>query len=161
MSSLLLRRATPSDVPVLLSLIRALATYERAPDAVLATEADLLRDGFGATPRYFATLAELEGKPAGFSLWFFNYSTWLGRAGIYLEDLFVLPELRGKGVGRALLADLARVALEEKCGRVDWAVLNWNEPAIAFYERIGAKKMSGWFTMRVEGEDSLRTLAGG
>jgi len=147
-------------VPVLLQLIRALATYERAPDAVVATEADLLREGFGAQPRFRATLAEYDGAVVGFSLWFYNYSTWLGRAGIYLEDLFVLPELRGKGIGRALLAELARTALAEKCGRVDWQVLDWNSPAIEFYERLGAKKVSGWFNMRVQGEAALRQLAG-
>jgi GNAT superfamily N-acetyltransferase len=159
MSGVRLRRAERTDVPTLLALIRALATYERAADAVIATEADLLRDGFGSEPRFRATIAEFNGAPAGFSLWFYNYSTWLGRPGIYLEDLFVLPELRGKGIGRALLAELAQTALAEGCGRLDWQVLDWNESAIAFYESLGAQRTNGWFNLRVQGNESLRKVA--
>ncbi len=159
MSPIRLRRAERGDVPTLLTLIRALANYERAPDAVIATHADLLRDGFGPEPRFRATIAELNGTSAGFSLWFYNYSTWLGRPGIYLEDLFVMPELRGQGIGRALLADLAQTALAEGCGRVDWQVLDWNESAIAFYESLGARRTQGWFNMRVQGDESLRRMA--
>ena len=154
-----LRTAEARDVPALLRLIRALAEYERAPGAVIATEADLLREGFGETPRFHATLAERDGVPIGFSLWFYNYSTWLGRAGIYLEDLFVLPGERGRGVGRALLGELGARALRENLGRVDWAVLDWNQPAIDFYRAIGAKEMSEWQIMRVEGTDALKKLA--
>ncbi len=154
-----LRPAEASDVPALLRLIRALAEYERAPGAVTATEADLLRDGFGVSPRFHATLAEREGSPIGFSLWFYNYSTWLGRAGIYLEDLFVLPGERGRGVGRALLGELGARALREGLGRVDWAVLEWNQPAIDFYRALGAKEMSEWRIMRVEGQAALEKLA--
>jgi GNAT superfamily N-acetyltransferase len=154
-----LRPAVASDVPLLLRLVRELATYEREPDAVVATEESLLRDGFGPQPLFRATLAEWNGAPAGFALWFFNYSTWLGKPGIFLEDLFVLPELRGKGIGKALLCELAAVALREGCGRFQWQVLDWNEPSIRFYEGLGAKRMQQWLTMRVEGDEALRALA--
>jgi GNAT superfamily N-acetyltransferase len=154
-----LRPAVASDVPLLLRLIRDLAAYEREPEAVVATEESLLRDGFGPEPLFRATLAEWNGAPAGFALWFFNYSTWLGKPGIFLEDLFVLPELRGKGIGKALLCELAAVALREGCGRFQWQVLDWNEPSIRFYEGLGAKRMQQWLTMRVEGDEALRALA--
>jgi GNAT superfamily N-acetyltransferase len=154
-----LRPAVASDVPLLLRLVRELATYEREPDAVVATEESLLRDGFGPQPLFRATLAEWNGAPAGFALWFFNYSTWLGKPGIFLEDLFVLPELRGKGIGKALLCELAAVALREGCGRFQWQVLDWNEPSIRFYEGLGARRMQQWLTMRVEGDEALRALA--
>lgn len=154
-----LRPATPADVPLLLRLIRELADYERAPAAVVATEASLLRDGFGAEPRYRAIVAEWDSVPAGFALWFFNYSTWLGKPGIYLEDLFVRPELRGKGIGKALLCELAAVAVREGCGRFQWQVLDWNEPSIRFYEGLGAQVMKEWLTVRVEGEAALRAMA--
>jgi GNAT superfamily N-acetyltransferase len=154
-----LRPAVASDVPLLLRLVRELAAYEREPDAVVATEESLLRDGFGPQPLFRATLAEWNGAPAGFALWFFNYSTWLGKPGIFLEDLFVLPELRGKGIGKALLCELAAVALREGCGRFQWQVLDWNEPSIRFYEGLGAKRMQQWLTMRVEGDEALRALA--
>jgi GNAT superfamily N-acetyltransferase len=154
-----LRPAVASDVPLLLRLVRELAAYEREPDAVVATEDSLLRDGFGPQPLFRATLAEWNGAPAGFALWFFNYSTWLGKPGIFLEDLFVLPELRGKGIGKALLCELAAVALREGCGRFQWQVLDWNEPSIRFYEGLGAKRMQQWLTMRVEGDEALRALA--
>jgi len=154
-----LRPAVASDVPLLLRLIRELAAYEREPEAVVATEQSLLRDGFGSAPLFRATLAEWNGAPAGFALWFFNYSTWLGKPGLFLEDLFVLPELRGKGIGKALLCELAAVALREGCGRFQWQVLDWNEPSIRFYEGLGAKRMQQWLTMRVEGDEALRALA--
>ncbi|HXN83965.1 MAG TPA: GNAT family N-acetyltransferase [Myxococcales bacterium] len=154
-----LRPAVASDVPLLLRLIRELAAYEREPEAVVATEQSLLRDGFGSAPLFRATLAEWSGAPAGFALWFFNYSTWLGKPGLFLEDLFVLPELRGKGIGKALLCELAAVALREGCGRFQWQVLDWNEPSIRFYEGLGAKRMQQWLTMRVEGDEALRALA--
>jgi GNAT superfamily N-acetyltransferase len=154
-----LRPAVASDVPLLLRLVRELAAYEREPDAVVATEDSLLRDGFGPQPLFRATLAEWNAAPAGFALWFFNYSTWLGKPGIFLEDLFVLPELRGKGIGKALLCELAAVALREGCGRFQWQVLDWNEPSIRFYEGLGAKRMQQWLTMRVEGDEALRALA--
>ena len=144
---------------LILAFIRDLAEYERAPEAAIATEADLLRDGFGAEPKFRCVIASWDGEPAGFALYFYNYSTWQGRPGIYLEDLFVRIEYRGKGIGKALLVYLAQVAVQENCGRFQWQVLDWNTPAIEFYESLGAKIMKEWLTMRVEGED-IRTLAG-
>jgi len=154
-----IRRAGPRDIPEILSLVRELAEYERAPREVTATEADLLRDGFSGTPRFFVELAEWDGAPAGFALWFFNYSTWQGRPGLYLEDLFVRPALRGRGIGKALLVHLARVAVAEGCGRFQWQVLDWNAAAIGFYETLGAKVLKEWITMRVAGAE-LERLAG-
>lgn len=153
-----IRPATREDAATIVDLITALAIYEREPDAVTATEADILRDGFGATPRFRCVIAEWEGQPAGFALWFYNYSTWQGRAGLYLEDLFVKPEFRGKGIGKALLLHLAKVASDENCGRFEWSVLDWNTPAIEFYESLGAKLHREWLRMRVEG-DALSKLA--
>jgi GNAT superfamily N-acetyltransferase len=153
-----IRPAKPADVPVILRFIRELATYEREPDAVVATEADLLRDGFGPAPRFWALIAEFDGEPAGFALYFTSYSTWRGHHGIRLEDLYVTPVLRGKGIGKALLARLARIAVEQGCPRLEWDVLDWNAPAIAVYERIGAKIMAEWRIMRLSG-DALTTLA--
>jgi GNAT superfamily N-acetyltransferase len=155
-----LRRAEPRDVPVLLDLIRALATYEREPDAVKASEADLLKYGFGEMKTFSAILAEQDGKALGFALWFPTYSTWVGKPSLYLEDLFVLPDARGKGIGRELLRELARIALAEGMGRLDWKVLDWNTSATAFYESLGAKPMRDWFSMRIEGEAALTKLAG-
>jgi len=120
---LVIRKAEPRDVPEMLQLIRALAEYEREPAAVVATEEDLFRDGFGPEPRYLCLIADWAGQVAGFAFYFHTYSTWLGRWGLYLEDLFVRPELRGKGIGKALLVELARIAVREKCGRVNWQVL--------------------------------------
>jgi len=154
-----IRTATPADVPEILAFIRALADYERAPDAVVATEADLLRDGFGPTPYFGCLIADFEGRPAGFALYFFDYSTWLGRPGIYLEDIFVHPELRGLGIGKALLQRVAAIALEKGCLRLKWAVLDWNTPAIDFYRAMGAEFMDEWTNVRVSGEP-LRRLAG-
>jgi GNAT superfamily N-acetyltransferase len=156
---LTIRTATSRDVPEILSFIRALAVYERAPDAVKATEEDLLRDGFGPTPYYSCEIAELDGKPAGFALYFFDYSTWLGRPGLYLEDLFVHPEFRGMGIGKALLERIAGIAVEKKCARLKWEVLDWNTPAIDFYKAMGAEFEDEWRNVRVDGEALLR-LAG-
>lgn len=136
----------------MLELIRELATYEREPQAAVARPEDLLRDGFGPEPKFRAVIAEWSGEPAGFALFFHNYSTWQGRPGLYLEDLFVRPRLRDKGIGRALLVYLAKLAVRENCGRFQWQVLDWNQPAIEFYEALGAKKLGEWITMRVEGE---------
>src|SRR5512138_3806958 len=147
-----IRRAVAADVPEILALVRELAEYEKAPHEVKATEADLLRDGFSGTPRFYVEMAEWHGAPAGFALWFFNYSTWEGRPGIYLEDLFVRPAFRGRGIGKALLVELAQIAVRENCGRFVWQVLDWNTPAIDFYKALGANVMSEWLTMRVEGE---------
>ena len=155
---LAIRKAEPRDVPVLLELIRALAEYEKEPKAVVATEEDLLRDGFWQEPRYFCLVAEWNGEVAGFAFYFHTYSTWLGKWGLYLEDLFVRPQMRGKGIGKALLVELARIAVREKCGRVNWQVLDWNRPAIEFYESLGAKMLTEWETFRLTGE-ALERLA--
>ena len=157
----MIRPATPADVPVIAQLIRDLAEYERAPEEATATAEDLLRDGFSGAPRFFVEMAEWDGRVAGFAFWFFNYSTWQGRPGLYLEDLFVRPAFRGHGIGKALLVHLARVALEAGCGRFQWQVLDWNTPAIDFYEALGAKQLGEWITMRVSGEELARLAAGG
>lgn len=153
-----IRTATPADVPQILAFIRALAAYERAPDAVVATEEGLLRDGFGPRPFWECLIAEHDGRPAGFALYFFNYSTWVGRPGIYLEDLFVMPEMRGLGIGKALLKRVAAVAVENGCERLQWAVLDWNTPAIDFYAAMGGEFLDEWRNVRVSGEP-LRRLA--
>jgi GNAT superfamily N-acetyltransferase len=157
MESLNLRPATPADVPQILAFIRDLATYEREPDAVHATEADLLRDGFGETKRFDCLIAELSESgvtiPAGFALYFHNYSTWRGHAGIHIEDLYVGPEQRGKGIGKALLTRVAAIAVAEGCSRLQWDVLEWNTPAIGFYQQMGAQMLMDWRTMRVTGQD--------
>jgi len=151
-----IRPATPQDARLILDFVHDLAEYERAPEQAIATEADILRDGFGANPKFKCVIAEWDGQPAGFAFYFYNYSTWQGRPGLYLEDLFVRPQFRGKGIGKALLIYLAQVAVRENCGRFQWQVLDWNQPAIDFYESLGAKKLSEWITMRVEGEDIER-----
>ena len=155
---LVIRKAEPRDVPQILELIRELAAYEKAPEQAVATEADLLVDGFGPAPRYFCLMADWEGAPAGFAFYFHNYSTWQGRWGLYLEDLFVRPQHRGRGIGKALLVELARIAVREGCGRFQWQVLDWNTPAIEFYERLGARPLKEWMTMRIDGE-ALERLA--
>ncbi len=165
------RPATPADVPIMLRFVHELATYEREPDAVIATEADLLRDGFSLAPdgtaldspiRFRTLIAELTEdrttSVAGFALYFTSYSTWLGHHGIRLEDLYVTPSLRGKGIGRTLLIRLAQIAIEEGCSRLEWDVLDWNAPAIAVYEKIGARMLTEWRIMRLAGE-ALHTLA--
>jgi len=154
-----LRPAKPADVPVILQLVRALAEYERAPEAVVATEQDFLRHGFGPSPRFSVLLAEADGNVAGFALWFFTFSTWLGKPGLFLEDLFVRPELRGRGIGKALMLELARIAVREGCGRFEWNVLDWNQPSIDFYRSLGARQLDEWVGCRLEG-DALRALAG-
>jgi GNAT superfamily N-acetyltransferase len=154
----IIRPATRADIPQILTYIRALAAYERAPDAVTATEEGLERDGFGPNPIYFCLMAEHDGKAAGFAFFFYNYSTWLGRPGIYLEDLFVEPELRGLGIGKALLERVAVIAVEKGCQRLEWAVLDWNTPAIEFYREMGAEFMDEWRNVRVSGE-ALKGLA--
>ena len=141
-------------------MIRELAEYEREPNAVVATEA-LLHDAlFCDTPAVFGLMAEEDGKAVGFALWFRNFSTWLGRHGIYLEDLYVRPEHRGKGYGKALLAELARICVDRGYGRLEWWVLDWNEPALAFYRSIDAVPMDDWTVHRVTGE-ALDALASG
>ena len=156
---LVIREAVREDVPQMLAYIRELAEYEREPDAVVATEEDLLRDGWGETPRFRALMAEVEGEAAGFALYFTSYSTWLGHHGIRLEDLYVTPTRRGQGVGKALLARLAKIAVDEGCPRLEWDVLAWNEPAIRVYEKIGATMQHEWRIMRLSGEP-LEAMAG-
>jgi GNAT superfamily N-acetyltransferase len=147
-----IRTATADDIPLILDFIRGLAEYERAPEQAVASGEDLLRDGWGPEPKFRVVIAEWDGKPAGFALFFYNYSTWQGRPGLYLEDLFVRPEFRGKGIGKALLLHLAQIAVRENCGRFQWQVLDWNTPAIEFYESLGANTLKEWLTMRVDGE---------
>jgi GNAT superfamily N-acetyltransferase len=172
-----IRSAAPADIPQMLAFVRELAEYEREPASAVATEADLLRDGFRPVPRFHCLIAEWGGAatasspstddlqpatdkllPAGFALYFYNYSTWRGHAGIYVEDLFVRPAFRGRGIGKALLASVAAIAHKEGCPRLEWAVLDWNTPAIDFYRSLGAEPLSEWTIMRVSGEE-LRLLA--
>lgn len=153
-----LRTATPADLPSILRCIRGLAEYERLAHECVATEALLRETLFGDAPAAEVVLAESDGATAGFALWFRSYSTFLARPGIYLEDLFVFPEFRGRGIGRQLLAELARTALSRGYGRVEWAVLDWNTDAIRFYESLGARPMSEWTTYRVTG-DAIAALA--
>ena len=153
-----LRRARRADVPEILRLIRALAEYEKLSGEVVATEAALAQTLFGDRPTAEVLLAEEGNRAVGFALFFQNYSTFLGKPGIYLEDLFVEPASRGKGLGKQLLQAIARLAVERGCGRFEWAVLDWNEPAIGFYQSLGAKPMADWTVMRLTGE-ALRKLA--
>ena len=153
------RAATRDDTPLILAFVRELADYEKLAHEVVATEETLAASLFRREPDAFVLIAELEGAPAGFALYFHNYSTFLGRPGIFLEDLFVRPAARGHGVGRALLARLAAVATERGCGRLEWAVLDWNESAIGFYRKLGATPMSDWTVYRLAGE-ALENLAG-
>jgi GNAT superfamily N-acetyltransferase len=153
-----IRAATVADVPVILELIRALATYERAPNDVTATEKGLIEVLFGEKPAAEVLLAFENETAVGFAVFFHNFSTWLGRPGLYLEDLFVRPEDRGKGYGRALLIRLAEIARERGCGRMEWAVLDWNEPAIQFYRKLGAKPMNEWTVFRLT-RDGIAGLA--
>lgn len=153
-----IRPATAQDVPLILEFIRELAEYEREPDAVTATEADLRRDGFASEPKFRAVIAEWDGKPAGFAFFFYSYSTWEGHPSLFLEDLFVRPEFRGKGIGKKLMVYLAQLALKENCRRFVWQVLDWNTPSIQFYESLGARVMKEWLTVRVDA-DALKRLA--
>lgn len=158
-STIVIRPARPTDLSLILSFIRGLAEYERLLDECVATE-DLLREHlFGARPYCEVVIAEDAAGPAGFALFFHNYSTFLAKPGIYLEDLFVLPERRGRGLGKALLAHLAKLAVERGCGRLEWSVLDWNEPSIGLYRSLGARLMDDWTMCRVSGE-ALAKLAG-
>ena len=153
-----IRPARVEDVPVILQLIRDLATYERAPNEVTATEEGLREVLFGEKPAAEVLLAFEGAEAVGFAVFFHNFSTWLGRRGLYLEDLFVKPEMRGKGYGRALLVHLAKIAHDRGCGRMEWAVLDWNDPAIQFYLKLGAKPMKEWTVFRLTRE-GIATLA--
>ena len=154
-----IRPATPNDVPTVAFLIRALSQYEKLEHEVTMTEDRLRATMFGPRPYAEALLAEDDGKPVGFALFFHNYSTFLAQPGLYLEDLYVPESHRGKGIGKSLLAHLAKIAVERKCGRMEWAVLDWNVDAIGFYEKLGAKPNSDWTVYRLVG-DSLNRLAG-
>jgi GNAT superfamily N-acetyltransferase len=155
--SLSIRPAASADAALILRFISDLAAYEKLLHEVKATEADILRDLFGADPKVFAEIAEWDGQPVGFTLWFYTYSTFLGRAGIWLEDLYVEPGLRGKGIGKALLINLAQRCVAEELGRLEWWVLDWNEPSIEFYRSQGAALQDEWTKCRVEGE-ALKAL---
>jgi GNAT superfamily N-acetyltransferase len=154
---IVIRPATPADVPAILNFIRALADYEKLTHQVTATEDQLRAHLFAPRPAAEVLVGELDGRPVGFAMFFPNFSTFLAKPGIYLEDLFVLPEARGRGVGKALLTAVAQLAVERDAGRLEWAVLDWNAPAIGFYKSVGAVPMDDWTTMRVTG-DALRQL---
>jgi len=154
-----IRPATPVDLPLIAELIRALAEYEKLADELRFDETTLGEKLFGARPYAEVLIGEVDGTPQGFALFFHNFSTFEGKPGIYLEDLFVRPEARGAGLGKALLAELARLAVERDCARLEWAVLDWNEPSIGFYRSLGARAMDEWTVMRVDGA-ALQALAG-
>jgi len=153
--------ATETDVPAILEMIRGLAEYEKLLHIVAATEDQLRRTLFGERPAAEVLLAHSNGEPIGFALFFPNYSTFLAQPGIYLEDLYVKPHARGKGAGLALFAELARIAVARGCGRVEWSVLDWNEPSIQFYKKLGAVTMDDWTTFRLTSEPLARLAAGG
>lgn len=151
-----LRDAVPGDEAIILGFINDLAAYEKLSHEVVATPDDLRKTLFCATPKVFALIAEIDGVPHGFALYFFNYSTFLGKHGLYLEDLYVHESNRGSGLGKALLARLAEIAIANDCGRMEWQVLDWNEPSIAFYKSLGANPMTGWDVYRLTGEPLAR-----
>ncbi len=154
-----IRSGSDADVPLILRLIRELADYERAPRDAVATEDQLREVLYAANPAAEVLLAFEDEEPIGFAVYFFNFSTWLGRPGLYLEDLFVRPQVRGHGYGRALLQRLAQLAQDRGCGRMEWAVLDWNEPAMGFYKKLGAKPMEDWTVYRLT-SDRIAELAG-
>jgi GNAT superfamily N-acetyltransferase len=158
MPEIQIRPAAPQDVPLILTFIHELATYEKLAHEVVATEADMHAALFGERPVIEAMIASLDGQPVGYALFFPTFSTFLGKPGLYLEDLYVRPAARGFGVGRKLLEHLARVTIERGWGRLEWSVLDWNEPSIAFYKKMGAKPMDEWTIFRLTG-DSLHRLA--
>ena len=147
-----LRAAEPGDTPIILAFIRELAAYERLAHEAVATEEGLSSALFGPNPRVFCEIAERDGEAVGFALWFYNFSTFVGQCGLYLEDLYVRPEARGCGVGRALLQRLAKRCVAEGLGRFEWSVLDWNTPAIAFYDSLGTRAMDDWTIRRLEGD---------
>jgi GNAT superfamily N-acetyltransferase len=153
-----IRPATRADVPEIRQLIFELAEYEKQPDAAVATEEDLLRDGFGAEPYFRCVMAEWEGQFAAFALYFFQYSTWEGRPALYLEDLFVRPAFRKRGIGKALLQHLAQIAIERNCTRLQWECLDWNQPSLDFYESMGAEVLREWLNLRL-GREAIEALA--
>ena len=147
-----IREARPEDASLIVQFVKDLAEYEREPQAAVVTEQDILRDGFSGDRKFWVLFAEWNGEPVGFAFYFFNYSTWIGRPGLYLEDLFVRPSARGKGAGKALLAKLAQIAIEKNCYGMRWQVLDWNQPAIDFYDSLGGKMLKEWITVRLMGE---------
>jgi GNAT superfamily N-acetyltransferase len=157
---LVLRPATAADAGLILRFIIELAVYEKEPDAVVTDQDGIAASLFGQGATARALIAELDGEPVGYAVWFASYSTWLGRNGLYLEDLYVTPEMRGRGVGKAILRQLAALAVAQGCGRMEWSVLDWNAPAIAFYESVGARPQSEWTVFRLTG-DALSTFAAG
>ena len=157
MTALTIRSATPADAGLIVRFIAALAEYEKLSHEAKASEADIRRDLFAADPKVFCEIAEWDGEPVGLTLWFYTYSTFQGRHGIWLEDLFVDPSMRGKGIGKALLVNLARRCVAEGLGRFEWWVLDWNEPSIAFYKSQGGTLQDEWTKVRVDGE-ALRRL---
>ena len=154
-----IREATREDVPLILAFVRELAHSEKEPESVVATEADLARDGFGSAPKFHVLIAEWSGEPVAFAFYFFGYSTWQGRSALKLEDLFVRPSHRKHGIGRALMRRLAQIAIAAECTRFEWQVLDWNRPAKDFYDRLGANVMKGWESVRIDGQ-ALIDLAG-
>lgn len=158
---LTIRPAGPDDVDELLALIHELAVYEKAPESAVATPELLHRALFGERPTAEAVIAEWDGKPAGFALFFHNFSTWLGKPGLYLEDLFVREDMRGKGIGKALLLHLAGIARDRGCGRMEWSVLDWNTPAIDFYKALGAEPMDEWTVYRLDAAALERVTGSG
>lgn len=158
MSNLTIRDATPADCGLILHFINELAIYEKMPEEVATNEAMIRDTLFGSEAKAWCHLCEIDGQAAGFALWFYNYSTWKGKYGIYLEDLYVSPEYRGQGAGKALLVHIANIAMQNDCARFEWAVLDWNTPSIEFYKSLGAEEMSEWHTYRVSGE-ALKKLA--
>jgi GNAT superfamily N-acetyltransferase len=159
MGEVCIRPATPDDVPLILTFIRELATYEKLAHEVVANERDMQAALFGERPVIETVIASLDGEPVGYALFFPTFSTFLGKPGLYLEDLYVRPDARGFGVGRNLLEHLARIAVERGWGRFEWSVLDWNEPSIAFYKKMGAKPMDEWTIFRITGQ-ALQKLAG-
>lgn len=158
MSGTVIRQATVDDSGLIMGMIRELAVYEKLENEVIATEADIERSLFGVDASASAVICTLEDKPVGYAIYFYNYSTWLGKNGLYLEDLYVSPKYRKNGAGKALLKHLAQVAVSNNCGRFEWSVLDWNELAINFYKSLGAKPMNGWIGYRLSGE-ALQALA--
>ncbi len=152
MKDIVIRNATKNDVHLILKFVTELAIYEKAQHEVLATELDIQNSFFGENSTAKALICEKDNEPIGFAVYFFSYSTWLGKNGLYLEDLYVTPESRRTGAGKLLLQNLAKIAVENDCGRFEWSVLDWNEPAIKFYESIGAKPLNEWISYRMEGK---------
>lgn len=155
-TELLIRPSTEKDVPLILEFIRGIAEYEKLLNEVTATEADIRESLFGKRPAAECVLAFWDGRPAGFAVYFHNFSTFLGKAGLYLEDLFVKPEFRGNGIGKALLIRLAKIAKDRNCGRFEWAVLDWNSSAIEFYKKLGARPMNEWTIFRMDEKTIVR-----